>query len=1040
MKLSEFSVKNSLTVNALSVFLIIAGLFSLVDLEREAFPNFSFDIVTVRADYPGASPDVIEKLITIPLEKELKEVDDIDEMGSVSVEGLSLIILQIDPDAPDTARVVNDIQRAVEEAQDLPQDLEDPPRVRELQVRNTPIVEVSLAGDLSERELRDLAVNLETEILDLPEVASVERKGMRDPEIWVEVDPKKMARFEIALPQVMQALADRNVNVPGGVLKGLRTERILRTTGEFETASDVSDVIIRANEEGYWVRIKDVADVKDRFEELTILQRTDGSRAINLLVIKKDRADAIRTMDKLEELLERFKEKAPPELHTALVNDISYYIKRRLNVLVNNGSIGLVFVLIPIIIFLSTRVAIGAAIGMPIAFLTAIAAMRFLGMSINLISMFGMIMCLGMLVDEDLVVAENIARHLERGMSHSEAAMRGAAEVAKAIISVVLTTIIAFLPLLFMTGIFGKFVGDIPKVVMITLAASLLEALIILPSHLSDLNKPRREDTKPSAFQKKRSHHLFDQVRAYYLRSLGFCLRYPKTSSLVALSITTAAILWAIFGMRFILFPSRGIEAFFVRAEASIGTSLEVTEKMMEPLEALVRKLPDNELDHYVTQIGISQNDPDDPFTNRGSHLAQIQVQLTPEPQRDRTADDIMESLRPHAKGIEGFEKISFDPIKPGPPVGKPVAIRIRGEAFQTLNEIADLFKPELQKLAGVHDVRDDYELGKGELLIAVNEEAALRAGLDYRRIGLTVRQAFEGMTATTIRKADEEIDVVVRLPEELRYKQQALESLLILNNAGNFVSLERVAELKQGPGVGVIKHFDAKRAVTVTANIDEELTTSVEVNRLIEKKFRAIEKQYPGYTITYAGEAQETAESLRSLFRAFIAAAILIFIILLVTFGSITQTFIVMLAIPFGLVGVVLGFTILGEPFTFLAMLGIVGLSGIVVDTGILLFIFINQSRGRDEALKDSIIEGCRVRLRPIFLTTVTTFLGVLPAAYGIGGSDPFIRPMALAINWGLVVSMFFTLYAMPCLYFLAEHWMITFKHRLRLKVEHEE
>lgn len=1039
MKLSEFSVKNSLIINSISLFLVVAGILSLTSIEREAFPNFSFDIVTVRTDYPGSSPDVIEKRITIPLEKELQEVDDIDEMGSISIEGLSMIILKLDPDAPDKARVVNDIQRAVEEAEDLPEDLDDPPHVREQQVRNTPIVEVSLSGQLSERELRDLALDLETEILDMKGVASVARKGLRDREIWVEVNPALISSFEIALSEVLNALSNRNVNVPGGFIKGQQREQILRTSGEFETAEEVSEVIIRSNDVGQWVAVKDVAKVTDRFEELTVLQRTDGTRAINLLVIKKDAADTIRLMEELEALLDRFQEKNTPELKIALVNDVSYYIKRRLNVLVSNGWIGLILVLIPIVIFLSTRVAIGAAIGMPVALLTAFAAMHFLGISINLISMFGMIMVLGMLVDEDLVVAENIARHLERGMSHTEAAIHGAAEVSKAIISVVLTTITAFIPLLFMTGIFGKFVSDIPKVVIITLAASLLEALIILPSHISDLNKPRREDGQ-SLYKKKSSHHLFDKVADRYAQSLAFCLRYPYKTSIISLTVTTVAILYAIFGMRFILFPSRGIEAFFVRAEAPVGTQLVVTEKLLRPIESMLAELPDQELLHYVTQVGIIQNDPGDPFTQYGSHVAQIQVYLTPEPKRDRTAEDIMEALRPRIKDFEGFERVTFDPVRPGPPVGKPIAIRIRGDELDTMNQLADAIKAELSTLDGVQDIRDDYEAGKEELMVNVDEKAALRAGLTYSDIGLTVRQAFEGMAATKIRKADEEIDVVVRLPEEVRFDIESLESLNILNRANNLVPLKRVADLERVAGTNIIKHFDGKRAVTVTANVNEDITTSSEVNRLMRNRFGEFSKDYPGYLFTYGGEAEDTQESLQSLFRAFLAAALLIFLILLMTFGSLIQTLVVMLAIPFGAVGVVIGFSLLGEPFTFLSMLGLVGLTGIVVDAGILLFIFINRERVVGLHIKDAIIKGCRVRLRPVFLTTLTTFLGVVPAAYGIGGSDPFIRPMALAINWGLAVSMFFTLYAMPSIYYIAEHWMIWLKHRMRLKVAVEE
>jgi len=1025
VKLAEFSVKNSLLVNSLSIFLVIAGLLALFKIEREAFPNFSFDIVVVSTPYRGAPPEVIEKRITIPLEKELKEVSDINKLYSVSVEGLSEVILEIDPDAPDKAKIVNDIQKAVDDAQDLPEDLENDPKVKEIETKDTPIVTVSLSGDLSEMELRETARRLETEILDMNEVSSVVREGMRDREIWVELDPEKMETHWVALPQVMAALSARNVNMAGGLHKGSSKELILRTSGELENAEDVRQVILRANEEGHWVQVKDVANVRDGFEEEQVIQRTDATRAINLMVIKKDTADAIRMMDDLDKVIDGFKSRESPKLKVAYVDDMSYYIKRRLNVLISNGWLGLLLVLIPMVVFLSWRVAVGALMGIAVALLSAVAVMHFFGISINLISMFGMIMVLGMLVDEDLVVADNISRHLEDGKAHDDAAVAGSSEVSGAIISTVLTTIIAFVPLLFMSGIFGKFISDIPKVVIITLCASLLEALVILPSHLADLSRPKKDGHK-SSFQKKAHHRYYDRFRDWYVRTLRLSLKHPVWTTLFSFAAIAGAVLYAAFGMKFVLFPAKGIEAFFVRAQAPIGTSLEMMEEKMRPLERLVMSLPKNELDHVVTEVGIMQNDPSDPFTERGSHMAQLAVYLTPETKRDRDAQAITADLRTKLPGdlkSLGFERVIFDNVNPGPPVGKPVAVRIRGEEFKELDGIAGFIKEELKKIDGVLDIKDDYEPGKGELQVVIDEKLAAQAGLNYQDIAMTVREAFQGMKATTIRKTDDEINVVVRLPEDKRHDLKAIESLLVLNKAGNLVPLSTVARLEEAPGVGVIKHFDRKRVVTVTANVDSEKVTSKEVNAKLKKTFGTALKDHPGVTLTYGGEEEDTEKSMQSLFRALFAAMFLIFIVLLVTFESVLQTFIIMLAIPFGLVGVVIGFAISGEPIGFLAFLGIIGLTGVVVDGGTLIFVFINQIKKQKEmSLKEAIIEGCSVRLRSILLTTLTTVLGVIPAAYGIGGNDPFIQPMALAMNWGIGVSIFFTLYTVPSLYYLAD------------------
>ncbi|MBX7148815.1 efflux RND transporter permease subunit [bacterium] len=1019
MKLSEFSVKNPLVTNSLTFFIIIIGLISLFNIEREAFPNFSFDIVTVRTNYIGASPDVIEKRITIPIEKEVREVDDLDEVGSISIEGMSLLIIKLNPNASDKNKIISDIERAVEEAEDLPADLDKRPVVKEIKVKDTPVLEVTLSGDLPYSAIRELAKDLEDELLDLNGVSAVARRGFKDREVHVNVNPDKMKDYKISFPQVMAALAQKNINVPGGLLKGEKKELIIRTNGELENKEDVENVIIRANDQGHWVQVKDVAKVEDGFADVQTKTRTDGRESINLQIIKDDSADAIRLKKKITDKIENFIAKNEPKLKYGIVEDISYYIERRLSVLTSNGWIGLILVLVPLVLFLSVRIAISAAIGMPVALLGAFAIMYWTGISINLISMFGLIMVLGMLVDEDIVVAENINRYLEKGYSHEEASIKGAEEVVPAIISVVLTTIIAFVPLLMMTGIFGKFIGDIPKVVIITLFVSAFEALFILPSHISDLHRASG-DKKVKMLEKIKQHHTFNRIRDAYIRTLKKCLDKPKLTLGISFGIVVSAFIYATFGLKFILFPAKGIEQFFIRAKAPVGTRLAVTEDLILPLEKMAASLPKNELDHYVTELGIIQNDPGDPFTERGTHLAQVKVYLTPENARKRSADDIMDDFRKHSPQIPGFTKIYFDPVKPGPPVGKPVAVKIKGDDFETMAKIADLFKEALTTVKGVKDITDDYEPGKGELMMEIDEDKAHQAGLTLDTIALNIRHAFEGGKATTIRKTDDEIDVVVRYPESERFNKEALANLEIPNPWGGMTPVNKIATFKEAPGTLSIKHLDFKRVLTVTANVDEDITTSGKVNAYLEDKFQNISKEYPGYIIHYGGEEEDTQESMASLFRALIIAMLLILFVLLFTFGNLKQTLILMLMIPCGMVGIILGFGLHGEPLTFLAMLGMVGLTGVVVDGGTLIFLHINQMRKEGMPLKEAIIEGCLVRFRPIFLTTLTTVLGVFPAAYGIGGNDPFITPMALALNWGLAGSIFFTLLFIPTVYYV--------------------
>lgn len=1001
---------------------------ALARIEREAFPNISFDIVQVKTVYPSSPPEVIEKRITLPLEKKLKEVGDVKKLESVSLEGVSLIWLTLEPDADNKDQIVTDIERAVQEVTDLPADLEERPLVREIKSKDTPLLEVALSG-LPDDQLRKVALDFETAVLDVNGISSAMRKGLSDLEIWVEVDPKKMEALHLGFPEINQALAAQNVNIPGGLKKGEGTEFLLRTSGELETVEDVKNVVIRANDSGNWIRVGDVAHVEERIEEQTILQRTDGGRSINFLIVKRDRSDALRLKEKLDVFLAEFKAKSSPQLKIAVINDFSYYIQRRLNVLVSNGWIGFLLVIISLSLFLSPRVTLGAVFGMPTAFLAAIMVMKWMGMSINLISMFGLIIVLGMLVDEDVVIAENISRYLEEGMDATKAAIRGAAEVSGAIISTVLTTIIAFVPFLFMTGIFGKFVGDIARAVIITLGASLLEALIILPSHLAGLNRQKEEGPKQP--RQMKSHHLYDKMRAKYVRSLEWSLKRSGLVSLISMGVMIAAISWGIFGMRFILFPAKGIESFFVRVEAPLGTPLEITEERVKILEDEIAQLPPAELDHFATQVGISQNDPNDPFTQRGSHVAQIQLFLTPESKRDRDAQEIAADLRQKIKLPPGFEKIHFDQVNPGPPVGKPVAIRVRGNDFQALENLVEEIKKSLQIMRGVSDIRDDFEVGKSEWHVVVDLAKASQSQLTVGDVGLAVREAFGGWPATSIRRGDEEIRVLPRLSLASRYDAQALHGLKIPNRLGILVPLDTVARVEEMPGVHMINHYQGKRAITITGNVDEAITSSREVNTRMTPLLKELAQKNPSLTIDAGGEWEDTQESMNSLFKALVLASILIFMVLLLTFHSFLQTFVLMLAIPFGAVGAVIGFTLHGEPFGFLSILGLVGLSGVVVDGGTLLFTFINQRKEFNPDVRASIMDACSVRLRPIFLTTVTTIFGILPSAYGIGGNDPFIRPMALALNWGLAFSVLFTLYSLPCLYF----WCVGVGEKIKRK-----
>lgn len=1035
MSLVAFSIRQHRLLNICSLLLVIAGLYAAWQMRREAFPNVQMDLVTVRTDYPGASAEQVEQLIVRPVEEELRSVADIKKMSSIAVENLGLTICELEPNTANKERTITDIQQAIDRITELPADLPDRPAVRELQTRNNPIIEVALSGALPEAEVQRLAKGLETQLLDLPDVATIVRRGWRPRQIWVEVDPLQMRRYQLSLTEIGNQLARQNVNIPGGLVEGstlppapspsaqqpladrqgrerIYESTLIRTSGEFHTPEEIGAVVVRTGDQGAPVRVRDLATVRWEFADAATIQRAAGSRAIVLVVIKKAMGDAIRMVDDIRRLTAQFQQSAPPALRVSYLHDFSYFIRRRLNVLTWNGAIGLGLVILSILYFLSPRTAIGAALGIPVAALGSLAAMWALGASINLITMFGMIMVVGMLVDEDLLIAENIHRYLEQHDDPATAVIHGTHEIARSVIATVLTTIAAFVPLLLVSGMIGKFTRWIPLVIIVTLICSLVEALLILPAHLYELAVRFRGRRMTAT----RDWRWFSRLRAAYLQRLAWCLRHRYGVVACGCAIMIASVVVALKVIPFTLFPQRGLEIFFIRAESPIGTSLLDTEQRFAPIEAAVARLPAHELDTFATQIGLAQNDPDDPFTTRGGHIGQVTVYLKP-PAHRRPMEAIMDELRAQLVDTPGLTRITLERVRNGPPVGRAVVVKIAGDDFPVLESLAERVKTALAGLPGVTDIADDYEVGKPELNVVTEPLATARAGLTVAGIGRSVRAAFEGDTATRIHEGDEVIEVRVRLPSRWRNDPRVFAFLGAPNRAGQIIPLTQVAALGEHPSPTAIKHEEGRRSVSVTADTDERVTTPIAVRRALRPLFATLEAESPTYRLAFGGEVEKTDESLHSLQIALLLATILILGILVATLDSYGDALIVLTTIPLGLVGVTLGFLLQGYPFSFLALIGIVGLAGIVVDSAIVLVDFIRLSQRTGRSLTDAALDSAATRFRPIILVSLTTILGVIPSAFGIGGTDPFIQPMALAMNWGLAISTIINLFWVPCL-----------------------
>ena len=1067
-RIIQYFLEKSIFVNLLTFLILLMGGYTAFTMNREAFPNINFDLVSISTIFPGASPSEVEKLITNPIEKAIKSVDGIKNYRSASIENRSGIVIQIDPDVKDTSKVVDDIRSAVDRVEDLPTEADDP-LISEITTARQPVIEVNVYSlndatgkpTLDEFALRAKAKILEDQLLLIPGVARITRKGWNDTEMQVYLDPNKLEYYRISSAQIIGALKNRNINFPGGNLAQGGRESIVRTVAEFDTPNEISDVFIRSNDAGQSISLRDLAYVKEGLKESEYLDRSNGTKAIALTVVKRKNADAIKVVDAVKKITAEFEKTYKSELKTNFVNDLSKFIKRRLGVLISNAVSGLLLVVISLFFFLGWRMALMTALGIPVSFALTFVILNSIGITLNLISMFGLIIVVGILVDDAIIICENVYRYIEMGMEPYEAVLKGASEVASPVTATVTTTIAAFAPMLFMTGIFGKFIFSIPLVVILALATSLAEAFVILPSHLYDISKG---NSMKGEF-KGESGWFYNFKKKIYLPTLSWCLQHKLFTILILFAaFFTSVMIQAKFG-RFKLFPG-AIETFQVKISAETGLNLSETEKFAKVLENSVLNLQKGELDNVVTRVGIIQKDPNDPFTKRGKNFAQLLVYLTPEDSRKRTTEEIINDVRSKTfwllnekalkvakekekreeealrkKGIKIPERgkevtapkeyanlagrlvgLEFEKLAGGPPVGKPVAIEVKGDDFEVLKKIGEEYKQVLTKIKGVEDIGDDFTEGKNEIRVKIDESLASRTGVNVAQIAIAINTAYQGTIATKIKRADEEVEVRVRFPEEYRNSIQSLDKIFVTNNFGNLIPVSRMASYEKAPGKSAINHLDGRRLLTVGANIDETTTTSQKVNAELRKIAVGIIEKYPGYSMNFGGENKDTEDSLASLGRAFLVGLIIIFMILASLFRSFFQPLIVMSAIPFSIIGVFIAFVIHGEYLSFLSFLGVIGLAGVVVNDSIVLVDYANGLRDKDpqKSVYDILMETGDVRIRAVTLTTVTTVLGLLPTAYGIGGKDPFLVPMALAFGWGLMFASLITLLVVPVFYHL--------------------
>jgi len=1014
MNIPRFSVRNSVFVNLIMILMVVSGIYALSKLPRELIPNMDMNWVFIITIYPGASPEEIEKLITKPIEDAIEDVEKVDLIASGSEEGQSFISVKFeDIDSDEFERRLMDLRAEVDAVTGaLPNDAEDPIVMNFGTDDFMPIIAVNLSGNLPEAEIKEITEQMRDDILEIKNVSKAEINGLREREIWVEVDPTRMIALSVTFNEIVNAIGLKNLNVPGGTLESAKSKFIIRTMGEVDEPNNIEDIIIRTNSNGGKIKVRDIAKVNDTYKEYTTLSRLDGNPVVSISVSKKDKGNSIKIINQIKELVNQYSEKYKNRVMFTLTNDSSIYINRIIKILQQNALLGLAMVIFLLWFFLGGRNAVLASIGIPITFLFAFLFMYLTGRSLNGNSIFGLVLVLGMVVDDAVVVIENSHRYIQKGLHPKRAAIVGANEVGKPITASIATTIAAFLPLVLLPGIIGKFMEIIPIVVSLVLLASLFEAFFILPAHIADYCKPKKNH------KNIKRERLFIRVRYKYLKYLKIALR----KRYLVLTIIFLLFILSLFSIQFIgvdLFAEEDVGLFFVHIEMPADYRLEETDKVMKYAERIAITLPDEEVDAILTNTGIMQTDTD---WITQSNVGQLIVDLVEFEDRERSLDEILDDLRNRIGDIPGAKNISYIKLNTGPPAGDPVEVKVKGPYFDELEKVSNLVKKELQNIPGVRDIRDDFELGKKELRIKIDDEKSALFGINTANIASNVRNAYFGIKASVFRDADDEIDIIVKFSESARNNIENFRDIKIPAFNGDYIPLKSVADINVERGYAIVRRFEGERAITVSADIDKTVTSAVEVNNKLREKFKDISKEFPGYRLDFRGQFKEFQEAFTDIGILFAFGILLIYIILGSQFKSFIQPIMIIFTIPFAFIGAIFGLILAQSPFSISTLYGIVALAGVAVNSSIVMIDFINKNKFKGKSKWRSIIEAGYIRLRPIFLTTTTTVFGLFPMAFGIGGKSIVWAPLASTIMWGLIFSSSLTLFVIPCIYAIVD------------------
>ena len=1009
---AEFFLKNLRFTMVCTFFVALAGYMSLSALNTESFPNVNMGQVVILTYYRGTTVEDIEFKITKPLEGEIRSVAGIKRVRSISQPGLSTIMTEVDIDNYDVEEVISDLQRAIDGTSKLPADLEDDPVFIEIKVDEMPIIEVSVVGGENSYDRDQVVFDLSEALQDNKKISTITMQGYREPQFKILLDLKKLKEKYISIAEVMVAVQRTTVTIPAGHVENEQEKYLIKIDGKLKTREEILQIAVRTSNSGKTVLLKDVADVLLEGEKPSETVFVDGVEATNLVIAKKANEDIIELASQTAKILKSYKDKYP-EYDFIIYSDEGVRVGNRVRVLYSNALVGLGLVIFFLLIFLSGWAGLMTSLSLPLAVMGTLVYMQISGMSLNAITIMALIISIGMLVDNAVVISENFVRLTGEGEAATRAAIYSIASLWAPVTATALTTILAFLPMMVTKGIMGKFILGIPLIVTASLLLSLFESFFFLPARLILTAKKKVENTTAKDWF---SYWSYKKFKPFVKKCIEH--RFITMGVLTAL-IFSSLIFMGVFN-KLILFPANQTEIYIGRITMPEQFPIEKTNRAIVSVTTKIKDLLGDSVKNIVGISGASRMDWSDPKGKTAESVAVLKIFMTEDAKNTLITEDVLKKLRTISD--ESVMRLEFESMVNGPAIGDPVTLRIRSSNDQELKEATNKMFEKMSSLNGLVDLRINEQDAEPEVRLSVDIIKAQSLGLSLAEVGVIFQTAFSGISVNDININNRDVDYFIELRPEDKKTVDSIMKIEVANRFGKKIPVGSFAEIKESDSSTFIERYDFKRAKTITAGVETEKITSVEANSKALEFFNEIKDDYPTITMVFGGEAENTAKSMESLSQAMILAVIGIFALLILVFNSFTAPFIILSTVPLGLIGVAYAFFLQGLPISFLALIGVVGLSGIIVNSGIVLISFIEERRKLrpDDELEEILAESSVIRLKAVVITSLTTISGLFPTAYGIGGSDEFIKPMAMSIAWGLVSGTILTLIWVPCAYMI--------------------